>query len=158
MQNWITTNGMEVAEFRYAIDGRSHSLSLLKTWGRVLKVGLLNGRTTWAITNLKIADGRHCMSKALTLGLTQPPWLGFHFKRQFRRLGLNPLFACFGAIMQEPIPMMCERDGCDKPADYDCEPIPGTAEPGWENEPTARCEEHAKGLLILRRCVDVSKD
>lgn len=54
--------------------------------------------------------------------------------------------------------MMCERDGCDKQADYDCEPIPGTAEPGWDNEPTARCAEHAKGLLILRSVRDVSKD
>lgn len=54
--------------------------------------------------------------------------------------------------------MMCERDGCDKQAVYDCEPIPGTAEPGWENESTARCEEHAKGLLILRRVIDVSED
>jgi hypothetical protein len=48
----------------------------------------------------------------------------------------------------KPCPMMCERSGCDKRAYYDCEPIPGIAEPGWENEPTARCEEHAKGLLI----------
>lgn len=58
----------------------------------------------------------------------------------------------------KPCPMMCERDGCDKQADYDCEPIPGTAEPGWENEPTAKCAEHAKGLLILRSVRDVSKD
>lgn len=57
-----------------------------------------------------------------------------------------------------PIPMMCERRGCDKEAVYDCEPIPGTAEPGWEKEPTARCEEHSKGLLILGRVIDVSKD
>jgi hypothetical protein len=60
--------------------------------------------------------------------------------------------------MQTQIPMMCERDGCNKQAVYDCEPIPGTAEPGWEDEPTARCEEHSKGLLILRRVTDVSED
>lgn len=74
------------------------------------------------------------------------------------RLRCKTLFACLESVMQEPIPMMCERDGCDKPADYDCEPIPGTAEPGWENEPTARCEEHSKGLLILRWVRNVSKD
>lgn len=59
---------------------------------------------------------------------------------------------------QNPFPMMCERDGCDKKADYDCEPIPGTSEPGWENEPTARCEEHSKGLLILGRVRDATED
>ncbi len=58
----------------------------------------------------------------------------------------------------KPYPMMCERDGCNKQAVCDCEPIPGTAEPGWEAEPTARCEEHSKGLLILRRFTDVSED
>lgn len=56
--------------------------------------------------------------------------------------------------MTAPIPMMCERKGCDKQADYDCEPIPGSAEPGWEKEPTARCGEHAKGLLIIRKVND----
>lgn len=60
--------------------------------------------------------------------------------------------------MSKAIPMMCERDGCDKQAVYDCEAIPGTADPGWENEPTARCAEHAKGLLILGKVSDVSKD
>lgn len=58
----------------------------------------------------------------------------------------------------KPHPMMCERKGCDKQADYDCEPIPGTAEPGWGNEPTARCEEHAKGLLILREITHDRRD
>lgn len=50
----------------------------------------------------------------------------------------------------QPMPVMCERKGCNRPADFDCEPIPGTAEPGWEKEPTARCEEHAKGLIVIR--------
>lgn len=58
----------------------------------------------------------------------------------------------------KPCPMMCERRGCDKQADYDCEPIPETTEPGWENEPTARCEEHAKGLLILGRVTNDRRD
>jgi len=60
--------------------------------------------------------------------------------------------------MDSPMPMMCERDGCAQPAVYDCEAIPGTAETGWESEPTARCEEHSKGLLIIQRVIDVSKD
>lgn len=63
-------------------------------------------------------------------------------------------------MSSEPQPhvMICERDGCYKPADYDCEPIPGTAEPGWENEPTARCEEHSKGLLIIGRVTHDRRD
>lgn len=49
----------------------------------------------------------------------------------------------------QPMPMMCEKKGCGKPADFSCEPIPGTAYPGWEKEPTARCKEHAKGLIVI---------
>lgn len=50
----------------------------------------------------------------------------------------------------KPHPMMCERKGCGCKADYDCEPVPGTAYPGWEKEPTARCAEHAKGMIVIR--------
>jgi hypothetical protein len=55
------------------------------------------------------------------------------------------------AFGEHPQPMryMCERKGCARPADFNCEPIPGTTEPGWEKEPTARCEEHARGLIVL---------
>lgn len=60
--------------------------------------------------------------------------------------------------MSKPIPLMCERVGCKKQAVCDCEPIPGTAEPGWEKEPTARCEEHARGLLIIRSFEGSSDD
>jgi hypothetical protein len=59
---------------------------------------------------------------------------------------------------EKAIPMMCERNDCENQAVYDCEPVPGTSEPGWENEPTARCAEHAKGLVIIRKVIDVSKD
>lgn len=54
--------------------------------------------------------------------------------------------------MNQPqaMPMMCEKKGCNQPATYDCEQIPGTECAGWENEPTARCDEHAKGLIIIK--------
>ena len=58
----------------------------------------------------------------------------------------------------QPMPMMCERKGCNKPADFSCEPIPGTAYPGWEKEPTARCEEHAKGLVVIGEITQGRRD
>lgn len=48
----------------------------------------------------------------------------------------------------KPIPMMCEKEGCEKPATVDCERIPGTELDDWQNEPTARCDEHSKGLIV----------
>lgn len=48
----------------------------------------------------------------------------------------------------KPLPMLCEKEGCDKQATFDCERIPGTEPDDWQNEPTARCDEHAKGLII----------
>lgn len=58
----------------------------------------------------------------------------------------------------KPCPMMCEARACNKLADFDCEQIPGTELPGWQSEPTARCEDHAKGLLILGRVTNDRRD
>lgn len=58
----------------------------------------------------------------------------------------------------QPHPMMCEAKGCDRVAAFDCEQIPGTELPGWEGEPTARCEQHSKGLLILGRVTHDRRD
>jgi len=49
-----------------------------------------------------------------------------------------------------PYELMCETKGCNNKATVECEQIPGTAEPGWENEPTARCDEHSKGLIAIK--------
>lgn len=49
----------------------------------------------------------------------------------------------------KPCPRMCEVRSCNKVAEFDCEQIPGTELPGWEGEPTARCLEHARGLLVI---------
>lgn len=48
-----------------------------------------------------------------------------------------------------PYELMCEAKSCSNKATKECEQIPGTAAPGWESEPTARCDEHSKGLIVL---------
>jgi len=58
----------------------------------------------------------------------------------------------------KPVPMMCEARACNEVAMYDCEQIPGKAEPGWENEPTARCEKHSKGVLVLGNVTNNRRD